>query len=57
MKKSHHVFAGADYYPCGGVKDLVFSGTYIECIDFLIDHPYYDWYQIVNSDLKIIKEK
>ena len=51
----HHVFAGFHYYPSGGVNDHQFSGTLEECIDFMLGKNY-DWYQITDITLEIIRK-
>ncbi len=68
MVKRYFLFAGDDYYPVGGIYDLV--GTYDsveECMSRLtypiiifddIEIDEYDWYHIYDSqENKIIKSK
>ena len=48
------VFAGANYYPSGGIYDLVYqSDNIIECWNYLATKKY-DWYTITNSRLEIL---
>jgi len=51
----YRVFAGSNYYPRGGVEDLVFTGNLVDCYQFLANHNY-DWYQIVDKDFEIYEQ-
>lgn len=66
MSDKHHLFAGHNYYPAGGMDDLFHTGTLESCMDSFsskreeIAHRhgggYTDnWCQIVRaSDMKVV---
>lgn len=52
----YRVFAWEQYYPGGGLNDLVFTSSNIEeCWKFLASESY-DHYQIVNEQFVVIVE-
>ncbi len=50
-----YLFAGDDYYPCGGVDD--FQGMFEVLDDAIREVPNlrYDWWHIVDSDMIFVE--
>jgi hypothetical protein len=56
LKRAQYtVFAGSDYYPLGGVRDIQFRGNLTECFKYLANHSQ-DWWQIVDDHLNIYEQ-
>lgn len=56
----HYIFAGQQYYPSGGAKDLVATCCDLETAknllpQLLVDEKY-DWYQIADSQMRIVEK-
>jgi hypothetical protein len=51
----YHIFAGEQYYPCGGVSDHQGSkDTLEEAMEFVANLKC-DWWHIADSELNIVK--
>jgi hypothetical protein len=53
--KNYALFAGSNYYPAGGIHDLVSCFETLEdAIDVIAQRADYDWWHIVNVATKSI---
>lgn len=51
-----HVFAGYDYYPCGGTRDHINSfDTLPEAVEWVkVECKKYDWWHICDAETLVI---
>lgn len=50
-----YIFAGEDYYPCGGINDLIGSAASIDEAMEKLASGSYGWWHIVDSNLEVVR--